>query len=140
MKELKERKRLRAKWSARVEDNPKVPRSKVSYDISKEYPASPFHALGYAANVADAADVLRCSFCGIVTDYATATFGKKSSSKRIQEVHFSDDGEVFIEEKFIHTQSQLSACPQCCNKIKPSVDKYGKVTKNNVKILSREDM
>lgn len=72
-----------------------------------------------------------CSFCGHETDIYEATIGTGKLRKIVKHDLFKVGSELVYEEKVIHVTDKLTACPDCCLRIKPIMadehDKDGNV-------------
>lgn len=121
---------LREKWSTRTDDT-------RPYNPAKDGKV----VLGFINNIMsivlgtqpdgtvviqppDPADVLRCHFCHEVVDASVATFGKFPTILRTKHLTVDEEtGEPIIEEKKLHRQSKVVACPKHALEIKPSVSR-----------------
>lgn len=77
-------------------------------------------AVAAATVIPDQPDVQRCSFCSVVVDLMSVTYGKKPYVTFGEVFGQDDDGNVTIERVKLHRQSNVAACPACSLKITPS--------------------
>lgn len=77
-------------------------------------------------------DMMRCFVCKTWHHRSKMTLGKGPLDKRREDEIIERDGHKFIHETVVHFSRKMSACPECCLAIKPTVKRDGTLVNNVV--------
>lgn len=75
-----------------------------------------------------------CSFCKCPVDQINATHGKGRLNKVDRSEVLEIDGKRVLRERTVYFVPKIVACPACCLKIKPHLDKHGHITSQGIDV------